>query len=114
MLAKYRGIPSGGAAVQSRGDLASQLVHDVMLCQWEGLRDSYRGLPSYDSCVPYRKRQREEVDDSTCNGQGTSETEGDLFLVSPREANWSPTAVTCSIHSELCAYPPQLQCYFAQ
>lgn len=82
MLAKYRGIASGGASVQSRGDLASQLVHDVMLCQWEGLRDSYRDLPFYDSCIPQRKRQRGEVDDSTRSSQGSSETEDDLFLVS--------------------------------
>lgn len=87
MLAKYRGLPSEGAAVQDRGDIASQLVHDVMLCQWEGLRDSYRDLPSYDNCVSRRKRQRGEVDDSTCISQDDSETDDDLFLVSAVKAN---------------------------
>lgn len=94
MLTKYRDITSGGAA-QSKGDLASQLVHDVMLCQWEGLRDTYSGLPSYDSSVPQRKRKRGEVGDSAHNSQGSnlSEAEDELFLVSTLEASWTPTVV---------------------
>ena len=88
MLTKYRGTISGGAA-ESRGDLASQLVHDVMLCQWEGLRGTYSGLPSYDSSVMQRKRKRGEVGDSAHSSQGSSltEAEDELSLVSTLEAN---------------------------
>ena len=82
---------SRGPEMES-SNLASSLISDVLLSEWEGMRDVNRGMPSFEECSRKRKRSGAPLNGNL--GSVHCKEEDDWFKVST-ETNQSLSVLNC-------------------